>query len=1077
MITIDNIAVMNRGDFMAAAKILVVEDEGLTAMEIQRKLRNWGYEVPSFAFSRKEAVKKAEEIKPDLILMDIMLKGQGDGVDAAQEIKSIRDVPIIYITAYDDEKTRKRAEITHPNAYLIKPFEEKELHHKIEKALTEHKLEKNLLNIAKDLDNKLKGFGVLVTDFKGKIIYLNNLASNLTGFTQNIASGKDLSEVFPIEGINKEIDADNDLKVFINENAGIAGRSVLNKDGKDVHVEYNINSILDEKGGFLGAELVFEDITQQLKDEQSLIEREEKFRNIYYQSMLATGIFDEKGNYLDANPACLQLFGVDQVDQLKNFNLFKDFKLDSKELEDLKNGSEVNYEFEFNFEEFKSKGFANTLADVSKYFSLFITPLKSDGTVNGYLVHFQDVSDHRNLEESLKDSQERYLNLLDTLDQVLIAFDDNMKCVYCNNTISQLLDMKNDDIVGKSFQEVMKSFWDGELESMCMETLETGKPSNIIKSLYSDKIPLFVEIKAHKSFEGLIIILNDVTEFQQRENELKQNENLYRTVVNDQREIICRFNQDFQLTFANEAYYRIFGINNKLNVVFSLSEEDLGKMKAQFKSFNEENPIKIFESPIQMPNAPISWWQWVTLAKFDKNGNISEYQSVGRDVTQHHHAMEDAQNNVEKLQFSIKEKNKEFEELSESFKSIDEKNSVLQEVNDSFKLEIDEKNKELEDIKESFKLEINDKNKKIGTLQKLNEDMDKKFKEESQKRMETLNNQIKEIETLRDEEKALKEKLELLEKDLQTKKIEVDNSHKALESEIDLRKKTEEKFQIISADLQEQRIKTEATISEIKTLKIEIQEKEAEISRINAEFESETVQLTKDFEEEISLLKTNFEAKILNLEQRELLTKESLDKKDKALKNVYDGVKKNMQMISTLNRLHSEYVTDQMIAKLQDGRSYLRSFGMVHEKLYQSEDLETVNLEEYLNNILDDILRSHGAKNVDIQIETNDISLDMETSVLSGLIVTELVINSLKHAFPNGSTGMIRVEISSDDNGLVINVSDDGIGIPNNIIAENTDSFGLHLIKTLVEQSEGSMELKGDNGTNFSIKIPKIISN
>ena len=514
--------------------------------------------------------------------MDIMLKGQGDGVDAAQEIKSIRDIPIIYITAYDDEKTRKRAEITQPNAYLIKPFEENELHDKIEKALSEHKLEKNLLNIAKDLNNKLKGFGVIVTDFKGKIVFLNDFASNLTGFKENIASGKDLSEVFPIDGI-KDSAEENQLKVYIKENTGIAARSVLNKEGTDVHVEYNINSILDEKGGFLGAELVFEDITQQLKDEKSLVEREEKFRNIYYQSMLATEIFDEDGNYLDANPACLQLFGADHADQLKKFNLFKDYKLDSKELEKLKNGLKVNYESEFNFEELKGFGIEITVDDVAKYLSIFITPLKSEGTVNGYLVQFHDVTGHRKLEESLKDGQERYLNLLDTLDQVLIVFDHEMRCVYCNNTISQILDMKIEDVVGKSFQEVMKSFWDGELESMSTEILETGKPFNILKTSYTDEIPLFIEINAHKSSEGLIIILNDVTEFKQREKELEQNENLYSSVVNDQSEIICRFNQDFQLTFANEAYYRIFGLNNKLNIVFSLSEEDSGQNESSIQ--------------------------------------------------------------------------------------------------------------------------------------------------------------------------------------------------------------------------------------------------------------------------------------------------------------------------------------------------------------------------------------------------------------------------------------------------------------------------------------------------------------
>ncbi len=128
---------------------------------------------------------------------------------------------------------------------------------------------------------------------------------------------------------------------------------------------------MDEKDGFLGAEVVFEDITQQLKDEKSLVEREEKFRNIYYQSMLATEIFDEAGNYLDANPACLQQFGADHTDQLKKLNLFKDYKLDSKELENLKNGLKVNYESEFNFEELKDIGVELTVDDIrqiSQYF-------------------------------------------------------------------------------------------------------------------------------------------------------------------------------------------------------------------------------------------------------------------------------------------------------------------------------------------------------------------------------------------------------------------------------------------------------------------------------------------------------------------------------------------------------------------------------------------------------------------------------------------------------------------------------------------------------------------------------------
>lgn len=1000
---------------MAATKILVVEDEGLTAMEIQRKLKNWGYDVPSFAFSRKEAVKKAKEIKPDLILMDIMLKGKGDGIDAAQEIKRIRDIPIIYLTAYDDVKTRKRADITNPTAYLIKPFEEKELHSKIETALSEHKLGKKLLNIGKRLDNKLKDSGVILIDYKGCIVYINDFASNLTGFGQYEAVYKGLNEVFPIEGV-KDTDLKNYIKSLISDNTSITARSILkDKDGNDVHVEYKITSIIDEEDGILGADLVFEDISQQLKDEKSLMEREMKFRGIYYQSMLATEIFDHEGKLLDANPACLHLFGAENVNQLEKFNLFEDFKLNFEELENLKKGLEVRFECEFDPEELLDLGFKRAVNEGEIYLSLFITPLKLDEDIDGYLVQFQDVTAHRRLEASLKDNEERYLKILDTLDQAVLAFNDDLKCIYCNNMISEFFDINTGDILGKSFQESMKSFWNEELGQMCLETLESGKTARMIKSLQKNKIQTYVEIKSYKSFEGLLLVLNDVTGIKQREEDLKRNEGLYRSVVNDQSEIICRFNKNFELTFANEAYYRCFGLEDKSNHLFSLFEEDMDKMKVQFRSFDEANPIKVFEGPIKMSNGVISWWQWVTQAKFDEAGNVSEYQSVGRDVTRHHENMEEIQNNMEKLQFSIKEKNKE-----------------------------------LEFLKESFELEKAEQEQKIRSMEQLNDDMAQKYGEESQKLTDTIKNQVRELEIIKDRENALKNSLLLLEKDLESKTIEIEDSSKALEAEISVRKKTEENLQQKSFDLEEQLAKTNSALSEITNLEKEIEEKESELSKLQSNFQNE-----------ISKLKD---------EGRSL--QESLERKDKAIMKVYNGVKMNMQMMSTLNRLHSEYVTDQMVKKLEDGRSYLRSFGMVHEKLYQSEDLETVDLGEYLESILDDISRSYGAKNVDINLKTNDISLDMETTVISGLIISELVINSLKHAFPDEGIGEIKVEVVGVGNDLVIKVSDNGIGIPSHISVETADSFGLQLVKTFVKQSEGTIECKEDNGANFIIKIP-----
>ncbi len=122
-----------------------------------------------------------------------------------------------------------------------------------------------------------------------------------------------LNEVFPIKGI-KDDNVGNYLKNIFTKNTIITDKSILkNNHGQDINVEYKINSIKDDNGRFLGAELVFKDISKQLKDEKSLKEREKRFRSIYHQSMLATEIFDAKGKLKDANPACVHLFGAEDL--------------------------------------------------------------------------------------------------------------------------------------------------------------------------------------------------------------------------------------------------------------------------------------------------------------------------------------------------------------------------------------------------------------------------------------------------------------------------------------------------------------------------------------------------------------------------------------------------------------------------------------------------------------------------------------------------------------------------------------------------------------------------------------------
>jgi putative two-component system response regulator len=129
---------------MDKIKIMVVEDEGIVAHDIARQLTDMGYHVVAIAYSGEEAVDKARELHPDLVVMDIVLAGKMDGIQAAKKIKAITDIPVVYLTAYADEKTLDRAKISGPSGYVLKPVEKRQLHVAVELALHRQGIELNL---------------------------------------------------------------------------------------------------------------------------------------------------------------------------------------------------------------------------------------------------------------------------------------------------------------------------------------------------------------------------------------------------------------------------------------------------------------------------------------------------------------------------------------------------------------------------------------------------------------------------------------------------------------------------------------------------------------------------------------------------------------------------------------------------------------------------------------------------------------------------------------------------------------------------------------------------------------------
>ncbi len=285
---------------------MVVEDNRIVAKDIQNSLENLGFDVCASVPSGEAALEEVQEQKPDLVLMDIMLKGEMDGTEAAAQIHSRFHIPVVYLTAYADDKILEKAKVTEPFGYIIKPFEERELNTAIEMALYKHKMERKLMESEEWLSTTLKSIGdaVIATDKTGRVTFMNPVAESLTGWQQEEAKGKPLQDVFNI--INEETRevVDNPVIKVLRDGmiVGLANHTVLiSRAGAEVPIDDSGAPIRDENGEIAGVVLVFRDITERREAERALRESEEKLarsRKMEAMGLMAGGVAHDLNNIL-----------------------------------------------------------------------------------------------------------------------------------------------------------------------------------------------------------------------------------------------------------------------------------------------------------------------------------------------------------------------------------------------------------------------------------------------------------------------------------------------------------------------------------------------------------------------------------------------------------------------------------------------------------------------------------------------------------------------------------------------------------------------------------------------------------
>ncbi len=317
---------------MEKTRILIVEDEAIIAMEVESQLQSLGYEVTSIVDTGEKALKKAEEEKPDLILMDIRIKGEMDGIDTAEMIRKNFGIPVIFSTAYLDGERIERAKITMPFGYVLKPIQERDLKVTIEMALYVVKVDSERKKVEKELAESEIKFRNIFDNAQvgiyrsrlidGKMLLANDRMAEIFGF-------KDAEECI-VKYVAHDQYVYPEMRKELVEMLQITGKisgfetPLFRKDGKIIWVQF-FGILLPDKENFEGIAV---DISARKQAEEALNESRFLFSQMFEQTTTSTQLFNPDGYCIDVNSAFCKLYGVNGNDMAdRKYNIFEDKNL------------------------------------------------------------------------------------------------------------------------------------------------------------------------------------------------------------------------------------------------------------------------------------------------------------------------------------------------------------------------------------------------------------------------------------------------------------------------------------------------------------------------------------------------------------------------------------------------------------------------------------------------------------------------------------------------------------------------------------------------------------------------------
>jgi len=496
-------------------------------------------------------------------------------------------------------------------------------------------------------------------------------------------------------------------------------------------------------------------------------------------------------------------------------------------------------------------------------------------------------------------------------------------------------------------------------------------------------------------------------------NRLAESENRYRTVVEDQTELICRFAPDGTLTFVNDAYCRYFGLNRdecigKRHTV-ALPPEDDRQMRMHLKALTPDNPVACIVHRIIMPSGEVPWQRWNDRAIFNESGTVEEYQSVGRDIT-----------DTIKAEKALHESVEHYRQL------VEVSPDAILVLNDSSIMEINSAGLTLFGASSPRQI--------LGgsATSLVHPDFLKTFENWICGAMTGKNLPPIELKIVQLNGTVL---------DIEAAAVPI--TVQGLQA-----------VQVIARNITQRKILEGEVKNQQELLEKQVLERTIDLLRANEQLKMEITE-RKAMQEELTI---------------------ASNEKDLLLREIHHRVKNNLQLIiglidMTKMRTHEPAIT----AVLTDIMAKIHTMGLIHTRLYETERFDRINMKQQVTDLvaMTSGFYIHEHCTIDFTIDCAEIYLPVDQAMPCALALNEVLSNIHKHAFKGRRSGVVEISSARNYTNLCFIIRDNGVGLPRGFDIEQTNRLGLKLMRALVEQQlHGSVTITSENGTSVVIEIP-----